>query len=421
MREMKDSGVEWIGDIPKDWYIKKIKYLGDILGGLTYKPCDLVDSGMPVLRATNIQNGLLDLSDLIYLNHKQVSLRFTAQIGDILICSCNGSLNLVGKSAIIDKANTYSFGSFMMVFRSNISKYMYYLLNSNLISYYRGLFATTTINQLTKSNFGNFKVPLPDTYHINKICSFLDKKCLEIDSLTKDIQEEIEVLEKYKRSVISEAVTKGLDPNAPMKDSGIFYMQPVNANWRLTKIGYICVKLNRSFCQTDIALVCSNKGKVIPRPSNVAGVMVSEDHAMQGIHFGDIAIHGMDTWHGAIALSKHKGKITRVVHVCDSSEDNRFIVYYLQHLSFHNVYKLISNGVRENTSDFRSWDKVRKIAIAIPSIKEQQSIADFLDKKCSAIDDTIAKKKEQLEVLADYKKSLIYEYVTGKKEVLAHE
>lgn len=124
-------------------------------------------------------------------------------------------------------------------------------------------------------------------------------------------------------------------------------MAPMNATWRLTKIGYICTKLSRSFDSEDIALICSNSGKVLIRPDNVTGIMVSEDNAMQGIRKGDIAIHGMDTWHGAIALSNYDGKITRVVHVCNSTEDNRFIVYYLQHLAFQGVYKLISNGVRE--------------------------------------------------------------------------
>ena len=195
-------------------------------------------------------------------------------------------------------------------------------------------------------------------------------------------------------------------------------MAPMNASWGLTKIGYICTKLSRSFVPEDTALICSNKGKVQVRADDLTGIMVSDDNAMQGIRAGDIAIHGMDTWHGAIALSEFDGKITRVVHVCDSTEDKRFIVYYMQHLAFQGVYKLISNGVRGNTSDFRSWDKVRDIWIAIPKTRqEQKAICDYLDRQCNAVEEMISTKKQQLEVLADYKKSLIFEYVTGKKEV----
>lgn len=168
----------------------------------------------------------------------------------------------------------------------------------------------------------------------------------------------------------------------------------------------------------DTALICSNKGKVLIRPEDMTGVMVSEDNAMQGIHSGDVAIHGMDTWHGAIATSTLDGKITRVVHVCDSTEEKRFIVYYMQHLAFQGVYKLISNGVRGNTSDFRSWDKVKNICIALPrSIQEQKEICDYLDNLCQEIDSIVAEKQNQLIALEEYKKSLIFEYVTGKKEV----
>ena len=201
----------------------------------------------------------------------------------------------------------------------------------------------------------------------------------------------------------------------------MFYVGPVNAKWKHTKLGYVCTKLQRKFKAEDEALVCSNKGKVIVRGEATNGIMTSEDNAMQGIAKGDIAIHGMDTWHGAIAYSEQAGKITRVVHVCDSRGDNRFIVYWLQSLAFRGVYKLITNGVRGNTSDFRSWDKAAEIFVPEPDKLEQSEIADYLDSVCENIDSLISEKKQQLTVLADYKKSLIYEYVTGKKEVPACE
>ncbi len=197
-----------------------------------------------------------------------------------------------------------------------------------------------------------------------------------------------------------------------MKDSGIFYIPPYNAEWRLSKIGYECTKLWRSFNPDDTPLLCTNKGKIAIRPDEMLGRMVSEDHAMQGIRKGDIAIHGMDTWHGAIALSDYDGKITRVVHVCDSDNDKRFIVYYLQQLAFNGVYKLISNGIRENTSDFRSWDKVADIYIVLPSVEEQKKISDFLDSKCAEIDALCADIQSELENLETYKRSVISEAVT---------
>ena len=203
-----------------------------------------------------------------------------------------------------------------------------------------------------------------------------------------------------------------------MKDSGIFYLGSINKDWDVSRIGYVCSKLHRPFETTDTPLICSNKGKVLVRDDKAVGLMVSDDNAMQGISKGDIAIHGMDTWHGAIAISENDGKITRVVHVCDSIINKKFVVYYLQHLAFQGVYKLISNGVRENTSDFRSWEKVKSIYIPIPSRTEQDAIAEFLDDKCENIDTVICEKQEQISALEQYKKSIIYEYTTGKKEVV---
>ena len=203
-----------------------------------------------------------------------------------------------------------------------------------------------------------------------------------------------------------------------VENTGIYYMPPMKKGWRLTRIGYVCDKVTKSFREDSVALICSNKGKVVERPDDVTGKMVSEDHAMQGISKGDIAIHGMDTWHGAIAYSDLDGKITRVVHVCDSSEENRFIVYYLQLLAHLGVYKLISNGVRGNTSDFRSWDKVKDIRISLPSFEEQRAIADYLDKKTADIDAAIKEAQELIEKYKEYKRSKvkeIFDYYLSKE------
>lgn len=276
-------------------------------------------------------------------------------------------------------------------------------------------------SSLNSSELLELLIPLPPIDEQKKIAKYLDEQCKKIDEIIADIQKQIDTLEDYKKSVISEAVTMGLNPNTKITKSRIFYMAPYNKEWTLTKIGYCCKKLWRAFAPEDTALICTNKGKVSVRPEEMTGKMVSEDNAMQGIKKGDIAIHGMDTWHGSVAYSDYDGKITRVVHVCDSTEDKRFIVYYLQQLAFNGVYKLISNGIRGNTSDFRSWDKVADIYIALPKVDEQHQISDYLDKKCAEIDSIIENKKAQLETIENYKKSLIYEYVTGKKEVPENE
>ena len=417
MREMKDSGIEWVGIIPSNWIIHPVYYyFGERKNKNKFAQEDNLLSlsyGKIIRKGINTGEGLLPESFNTYN---------IAEKGDIVIRPTDlqndkRSLRtgLVRERGIITSAYIC-----LKPIKDIDSRFFNYQLHSyDVIKVFYNM-GNGVRQGLNFSEFSHLLVFEPPLGEQKRIADYLDAKCAEIDALAADIQAQIDTLEQYKRSVITEAVTKGLDPDVEMKDSGIFYMAPMNAAWRLTKIGYICTKLSRSFNSEDTALICSNQGKVLVRPDNVTGIMVSEDNAMQGIHKGDIAIHGMDTWHGAIALSNYDGKITRVVHVCDSTENKRFIVYYLQHLAFQGVYKLISNGVRGNTSDFRSWDKVCDIYIAIPTSKgEQKAICDYLDMLCSHVDEIVAQKKDQLSTLEAYKKSLIYEYVTGKKEVPA--
>lgn len=415
MRTMKDSGLSWVGEIPSDWVAHPVYYyFGERKNKNIFGQEDNLLSlsyGRVIRKDINTNGGLLPESFNTYN---------IVEAGDIIIRPTdlqNDKKSLRTGLCLERGIITSAYIALRPIRRLN-SGFFRYLLHAYDISKVFYNMGNGVRQGLNFSEFSRLTVFEPPIEIQDKVTQYLDTATAEVDKIISDIQTQIDTLEQYKRSVITETVTKGLNPNAEMKDSGVFYMAPMNATWRLTKIGYICSKLSRSFAPEDTALICSNKGKVQVRADDLTGIMVSDDNAMQGIRSGDIAIHGMDTWHGAIALSEYDGKITRVVHVCDSTEDKRFIVYYMQHLAFQGVYKLISNGVRGNTSDFRSWDKVRDIWIAIPETKEEQAaICDYLDSQCTAVEEVIATKKEQLEVLGEYKKSLIFEYVTGKKEV----
>lgn len=414
---MKDSGIEWVGEIPKEWSVNRAKYCfvntKEIAGCRSdrYERLALTMNGV-IKRSKEDSNGLqpekfetyqiLRPDELVFklIDLQNVS---TSRVG------LSPYLGLVSPAYIILKSNKRVLPAFA-------EKYFLMLWKNQI---FNALGDAGVRSNLNSKDLLELSIPFPPIEEQQRIAEFLDRACGKIDGLKENIQSQIDTLEQYKRSVITEAVTHGLNPSAPMKDSGVDYIDKIKSDWRITKIGFVCSKLTRGFSAEDPALICSNNGSVMLRDEEKAcGKMVSEDNAMQGIHIGDIAIHGMDTWHGAIGFSKIKGKITRVVHVCDSTEDKRFIVYYLKSLAYQNVYKLISNGVRGNTSDFRSWDKVKDIYICLPATKkEENEICDYLDAQCENIDMIIADKKSQIETLDGYKKSLIYEYVTGKKEV----
>lgn len=417
MREMKDSGLKWLGNVPIDWKVERLQWH---------------------LFELNVKNNPIRTTDVLSLTNKRGVIPYEEKGAQGNISKENyNEYHLAYPDTIVANSMNILIGSVGYSNYYGCVSPVYYVFKekeNNDLHFINYIMQTTQFQkELRKYANGILEIRLrvsssdilkrfaafPCYEEQKAIASFLDKECAKIDEIMADVQSQIDALEDYKKSVISEAVTKGLDPNAELKTSRIFYMAPYNANWKLTKIGYICKKLSRAFSPNDQALLCTNKGKIAIRPDEMTGKMVSEDNAMQGIRKDDIAIHGMDTWHGAIAYSDYDGKITRVVHVCSSNEDKRFIVYYLQQLAYNGVYKLISNGIRGNTSDFRSWDKVADIYIAIPSKNEQSQIADYLDRKCADIELVVKDKQKEIDILEEYKKSLIYEYVTGKKEVPA--
>ncbi|WP_029319379.1 restriction endonuclease subunit S [Butyrivibrio sp. AE3004] len=426
MIEYKETDIQWLGSIPSSWELKKIKYVLR----------ERIEKNNPVrtsfILSLTAKQGVIPYDEKEGGGNKpkeDVSAYRLAYPGDIVMNSMNilsGSVGLSNYFGCVspvyymlrpkDEADDVRF--FNYIFQTTMFQRSLFGLGNGILIKESGNGKLNTIRmRIPMDKFGGLYIPIAPREEQHAISDYLDGKCAEIDSLISNIQREIDTLEAYKKSVISESVTKGLDLNAELKDSGIFYMGPINSLWGISKIGYTCTKLTRAFNPEDMAVVCSNKGKVLPRDENATGKMVSEDNAMQGIIKGDIAIHGMDTWHGAIALSDMDGKITRVVHVCDSSEDKRYIVYYMQYLAFQGVYKLISNGVRGNTSDFRSWEKVKDIYIPLPPKSEQERICNYLDDVCQEVDLAIEKKQEQLDILETYKKTIIYEYVTGKKGV----
>ena len=196
------------------------------------------------------------------------------------------------------------------------------------------------------------------------------------------------------------------------KDSGISWLGDIPDTWAMTTAKHVLTKLNRPTTFESPALICSNHGKVLLRGEKRIGLISETEHDYQGVEPGDLLIHGMDTWHGAIAMSELSGKCTSVVHVCSSSQNKRFIMYYLQGLAIRKVFKAITNGVRQNTSDFRSWNEAGKIPVVIPTTSEQQAIVDFLDQTTAKIDEYIAVKEVEIDKLGLLKQSIISEVVT---------
>lgn len=196
------------------------------------------------------------------------------------------------------------------------------------------------------------------------------------------------------------------------KDSGVFWNPLIPIKWDVRRLGYVLKKEERPRPQNAELLVCTNKATVIKKGDSKMGLVSESEEIYQGVKSGDLLIHGMDTWHGAIAVSTFDGMCTPVVHVCTSNDDVKYIEYYLRHMALMRVFKLISNGVRQNTSDFRSWAKVAAIPCVLPPLPEQRAIVSYLDDKCGKIDEWIEKKQKEVELLQEMKQRVIADAVT---------
>jgi type I restriction enzyme S subunit len=207
--KMKDSGIEWLGEIPANWEVKRLKHVGDAVIGLTYEPSYVVDQGdgILVLRASNVSDGRIVFEDNVFVKTK-IPERLITKVGDILICSRSGSRALIGKNAKIDRDSAgVTFGTFMTVFRSVCTSYLFYVFNSTLFDYQSGAFLTSTINQLTVGNLYSFEVPIPPLSEQSAIAHYLDLETTKIDTLIKKVQASIETLREYRTALISAAVT----------------------------------------------------------------------------------------------------------------------------------------------------------------------------------------------------------------------
>lgn len=207
--EMKNSGVAWLGEVPSHWEVKRLKFLGDIVLGLTYSPENITneDNGILVLRSSNIQNGKLEFDDNVFVNSIIPKKMLTTE-QDILICSRNGSRSLIGKCALIDeKGINQTFGAFMTVYRTPYRKFIYYILNSDIFKSQLGLFLTSTINQLTTQVLGNLNIAFPPLAEQTAIATYLDEQTAQIDRLSERVRQVIDSLKSYRSALITQAVT----------------------------------------------------------------------------------------------------------------------------------------------------------------------------------------------------------------------
>lgn len=430
MREMKDSGIEWIGIIPSDWKISRIKYVATFINGdrgANYPSgSDLVDEGIIFLTSNNIHGTMLDCCSEIskYITTDRYSILGGAKIalGDIIYC-LRGS---VGNCAINKEATEGTVASSLVDIRPTKihPEYLNYILQSPInsvqtLAYMNGSCAAN----LSAENVANYYFIEPPVTKQRIISAFLDSKCSEIDSIISDIQSQIEALEEYKRSVITEVVTKGLDPDVEMRDSGIAWVGDIPAHWITHPLYfYFGERKNKNALGLETNLLSLSYGKIIRKDINSNGGLLPESfNTYNIIEKDDIIIRPTDLQNDKRSLrtgiAREHGIITSayIAMKAIKAVNPEYFHYLLHAYDVMKVFYNMGNGVRQGLN----FSEFSRLMVFEPAIEEQNAIVSYLKEKCDEIDLAIAEKKQQIETIEEYKKSLIFEYVTGKKEVQA--
>lgn len=434
MRQMKNSGIEWVGKIPNDWELIKIKYILQ----------ERIEKNSPIktknILSLTARQGVIPIAEREGGGNKpkeDFSDYKLAYPGDIVMNSMNilsGSVGLSQYYGCVSPVyymlrplnKNFDVRFFNYIFQSTVFQKSLYGLGNGILMKESGNGKLNTIRmRIPMEKFGGLYIPLAPASEQKAIAEFLDKKCGEVDALIADIQQEIETLEQYKRSVITESVTKGLDPSVPMKDSGIDWlgMQPVQ--WEHYKGKYIFKQRNERGNQIELQLLSPTQNYgVIPQTmyeelSGMNAVKLNERTDLiflKTIHKGDYCI-SLRSFQGGFEYSQYEGVVSPAYQVFYPTRAicEEYYKYLFKEKSFIAVMNSYTLSLRDGKNI--AFSDFGNTMIPYPPIEEQQQIADYLDKKCKEIEEIIAEKQSQIETLESYKKSLIYEYVTGKKEV----
>ena len=414
MREMKDSGVEWIGEIPVSWQILTIgsvfKVRNEKVNDTDYPPLSVTKGGVVPQMENVAKSDANDNRKMVLSNDFVINSRSDRK-QSCGVSPMDGSVSLI--NTVLYPAN----GSPV------IPAYLNYLLKNYGFAeeFYRwghGIVADlwTTRWQEMKS----ILLPIPSMGEQQQILEVISEKTDKVDTLIANVEAQIEKLKDYKQSLITEVVTKGLAPTVPMKDSGVAWIGEIPAHWEI-KRGKALFKETevRSADGSEELLTVSQYTGITPRSQK--NVTMFEALSLEGYkicEIGDIAANTMWLWAGAIGVSEYRGVISPSYNVY-RQRGNDFIPRYLDHLlrapMLVQEYASLSTGIR--ASRLRLYPKdFLNIHFPVPPLEEQQAILDALSSKCSAVDRLISIKRAKIEKLEQYKRSLIYEYVTGKKE-----
>ncbi len=414
----KESGAEWLGDIPDSWELLSNKHIFTLKKKLVGK------------RSADYDLLSLTLRGIIKRDMDNPEGKFPAEFntyqevncGDFVFCLFDveetpRTVGLSSYDGMITGAYT--------VFQTNAgfdNKFLYYFyLNldstKRLKPLYRGL-----RNTIPKDSFMSFKTFVPLLGQQTLIANFLDKKTTQINEAIAIKEKQISLLKERKQIIIQQAVTQGLDPNVPMKDSGVDWIGKIPEHWEVRRAKYIFKKENRPVRLEDDVVTCFRDGQVTLRTNRRTEgfTFATKEHGYQGIRNGDLVIHAMDAFAGAIGVSDSDGKSSPVYSACTPvtgvEVNPKYYALYLRNLALGGFIESLAKGIRERSTDFRYKD-FSELFFPLPDIETQNKVVLEIEKSHREIDGGISVLTKQIEKTKEYKTSLINSAVTGKIKI----
>jgi len=417
--ELIDSGVQWIREVPKNWTRVRCK---DVLRETKIQVGE--DSSKYTLLSLTI-NGIIvrDLSESKGKFPKEFNTYKIVKPNELVFCLFDvdetpRTVGLVTQEGMLTGA--YSVFSVRNVDVNFLYRYFISLDDRKALKpLYRGLRKVIPLPA-----FLSMPIYLPSLSEQRAIADWLDAKCADIDASIELQQRMIDKLKAYKTAVIHQAVTKGLDKNlkpTDLKDSGIKWLGMIPKHWDILRAKNIFVRKNRLVREEDETITCFRDGQVTLRKNRRSDGFTEavKEIGYQGVRIGDLVIHQMDAFAGAIGVSDSDGK-SSPVYIClrPKIENciNQYYAYLLREMARAGFIRALYRGIRERSTDFR-FETFANVSLPVPTLEEQRDIIDYIDAKCADIDATIALKEQKQEKLKAYKKTIIFEYVTGKKQV----
>ena len=419
----KDSCIEWIGEIPQNWNYAKLAWCANFINGFAFDSEKMnIDGEIPVVRIGDIQNNKVNYETCLKVAKDKNLEPYEIRNNDIVIAMSGAT---TGKLAVISGDIKAYINQRVGIIRSSYNSFIKYCLdNESFIQYVNLLAAGSAQPNISMGDILDYKIPYIEYKEQQQIADYLDKKCGEIDKVVETEKAVIEKLKEYKQSIITEAVTKGLDKSIPLKDSGIEWIGKIPQHWEVCKLLKLYKERkckNTGNIETNVLSL--SYGNIKKRNiENNMGLLPASFETYNVILPDNIVLRLTDLQndHKSLrcGLAKEKGIITSAYVTLENKTNNVSSNYYYRLLHTFDIMKGfygMGDGVRQN---LKYEGELCNLFVVKPLFKEQQQIADYLDKKCSEIDKAITGKEQLIEKLTEYKKSLIYECVTGKRKVV---